>query len=89
MDPSPAELEGVLKLSVSELIHRYPRSVEIILLRRMACVGCTFADFHRVDEALEIYQQDPGTFLQDLSGQIAGNAPPKTRSGSEQEIQDA
>ena len=66
-----------MELSVLEMLDRWPASAQLFLRRRMACVGCHFSRFDRVDEALEVHGRDPQYFLEALVAVIGSERNPR------------
>ncbi|HLB65034.1 MAG TPA: hypothetical protein VJJ46_09340 [Anaerolineales bacterium] len=66
-----------MELSVLEMLDRWPASAQLFLRRRMACVGCHFSRFDRVDEALEVHGLDPQDFLEALVAVIGSERNPR------------
>ena len=54
------------RLSVADLLNRYPQVISLFTHYRMACVGCEIAAFHTVGEAVAIYGIDPEIFTAEL-----------------------
>lgn len=58
--------ETVIKLTIEELLHRWPQTAELFQDYQMACVGCVMAPFYSVLDAISIYDLDEEPFLNDL-----------------------
>lgn len=71
------------RLSVSELLKRYPCTVSVFMHYRMACVGCAIADFHTVAQAAALYELDGAQFVSELECAIqnASQETPATPGG--------
>lgn len=58
--------ETVIKLTIEELLNRWPQTAELFHDYQMACVGCVMAPFYSVLDAISIYNLDEEPFLDDL-----------------------
>jgi hybrid cluster-associated redox disulfide protein len=56
-----------LGLSIAAILGRWPAAAQLFFDRRMACVGCSFSRFDRLDEALAVHGLDPDGFLEGLA----------------------
>jgi hybrid cluster-associated redox disulfide protein len=63
----PSVSDRWLGLTVVDVLSRWPAASRLFLQRRMACVGCGFSRFDRLDEALAVHGLDPGEFLEGLA----------------------
>jgi len=61
MDKSPD-----LKITIAELMNRWPLTVPVFFKYRMYCVGCSMAVIDTVEEAVKIYALPLKAFLEDL-----------------------
>jgi hybrid cluster-associated redox disulfide protein len=50
-------------LTVGEIMRRWPITVAIFLKYRLLCVGCAFAEFDTLEEALAEHSLAPEPFL--------------------------
>lgn len=60
------------KMTVRELLDRFPETAKVFIHRRMACVGCPVEEFDTLEDAARIYQIDVQELLNDLQQAIAG-----------------
>lgn len=63
-----------LKITITELMNRWPLSVPVFIKYRMYCVGCSMAIFDTLEEAIKIYELPQKAFLEDLRAAIPGLA---------------
>lgn len=61
-----ASAHSLLKSSVAELLERYPTTAAVFMQHRMACVGCAFAAFETIADAIAIYRFDRTSFVNEL-----------------------
>ncbi len=61
---APVDLDP--KLTVGEVLARWPTTASVFVLRCMACVGCTMAPFDTLGEAAVVYGIDERTLLREL-----------------------
>ena len=59
-----------LQMTISEIFDRWPEIIPIFLNRRMACVGCSLADFMTLEDALEIYHLNMESFIEEIENAI-------------------
>ena len=59
-----------LHMTISEILDRWPEIIPIFLNRRMACVGCSLADFMTLEDALEIYHINMEPFIEEIENTI-------------------
>ncbi len=64
-------------LIVSEVLRRWPETVQIFVQHRMACVGCTMSDYETVSSAAEIYGLVLDDFLKELKEVVEVVTPPE------------
>jgi len=57
-------------MTISEILDRWPEIIPIFLNRRMACVGCSLADFMTLEDALEIYHLNMESFIEEIENAI-------------------
>jgi len=65
-----------LEWKVAEVIERCAGASVVFSRFRMACVGCHFSRFDRLDEALEVHGLDPQDFLEALVAVIGSERNP-------------
>lgn len=59
--------------SVADVLARCPRSTEVFLRHRMACVGCPMASFETLESSTKIYELAFDEFLGELELAAAGS----------------
>ncbi len=59
-----------LQMTISEILDRWPEIIPIFLNRRMACVGCSLADFMTLEDALDIYHLNMELFIEEIENAI-------------------
>ena len=59
-----------LQMNISEILDRWPEIIPIFLNRRMACVGCSLADFLNLEDALDIYHLNMESFIEEIENAI-------------------
>ena len=57
-------------MNISEILDRWPEIIPIFLNRRMACVGCSLADFMTLEDALDIYHLNMESFIEEIENAI-------------------
>lgn len=60
------------KMTVRELLDRFPETAKVFIHRRMACVGCPVEEFDTLEDAARIYRMDIQELLNDLQNAITG-----------------
>lgn len=65
MTPSLQSRE-VLKLTVNDLLQRWPAAFQVFLTFRLGCIGCVYNRFDTVQEALEAQRVNESEFLRSL-----------------------
>ena len=58
------------RMSVSELLYRYPMCIPVFLGHRMACVGCSMAAFDTIADAANHYGLAVELLLEELRGVV-------------------
>jgi hybrid cluster-associated redox disulfide protein len=53
-------------MSVSEILDTWPEVIPVFLTHKMACVGCSVADFMTLEDALDIYKLNEESFIEEL-----------------------
>ena len=61
--------------TVTELLRQWPQTITVFNRRRMACVGCAFAQFNTVVDAAHQYGIAPQTLVAELLAVIEAGAP--------------
>jgi len=59
-----------IHMTISEIMDRWPEFIPVFLKHKMACVGCSMADFMTLEDALEIYKINQETFIEELNKTI-------------------
>ena len=59
-----------LQMTISEILEGWPEIIPIFLNRRMACVGCSLADFMTLEDALDIYHLNMESFIEEIENAI-------------------
>ena len=57
-------------MTISEILDRWPEIIPIFLNHRMACVGCSLADFMTLEDALDIYHLNMESFIEEIENAI-------------------
>ncbi len=57
-------------MTISEILDRWPEIIPIFLNHRMACVGCSLADFMTLEDALDIYHINMEPFIEEIENAI-------------------
>ena len=55
-----------LQMTISEILDRWPEVIPIFLNNKMACVGCSLADFMTLEDALDIYHLNKESFIEEI-----------------------
>jgi hybrid cluster-associated redox disulfide protein len=63
--PRPAQ---ALKLTVGDLLTRWPAGARAFVEHRMACIGCAFSAFDTLEEALDMHHVPAASFFRSLEG---------------------
>ena len=66
--PKPEEISS--KMTISELIRKYPKTVFVFLDYGLHCVGCPMALPETIEEAAKLHNIDLKKFLKDLKKAI-------------------
>jgi hybrid cluster-associated redox disulfide protein len=53
-------------MTISEILERWPETIPVFIQHRMACVGCSMADFMTLEDALDIYKIKEELFIEEL-----------------------
>jgi hybrid cluster-associated redox disulfide protein len=59
-----------LQMTISEILDHWPEIIPIFLNHRMACVGCSLADFMTLEDALDIYHLNKEPFIEEIENAI-------------------
>ena len=59
------------KMTVDEVMRRWPATIRVFLDFHMNCVGCPIAEFHTVEDACREHGTVPGDFLSTLRAYAA------------------
>ncbi len=57
-------------LTISAILERWPEVIPIFINHKMACVGCSLADFMTLEDALEIYHLEKEPFIEQIKHAI-------------------
>jgi hybrid cluster-associated redox disulfide protein len=73
---------------IDDVMRAWPRTIRVLMRRRMLCIGCPIGVFHTVADACRAHEVDQGDFLGELleaacgNGVIcAGGSPPPASGG--------
>jgi len=58
------------KLTVAEVLDRWPQTIPVFFRHRMACVGCAMASFETLADVAAVYGLHLGRFLSELQQTI-------------------
>ena len=70
----------VSTMLVSDVMDKWPQTIQVFVRLRMACPGCPIARFHTLSEVAAEYQMDSATLLKEL--QECVDAPPGDNSAT-------
>lgn len=72
-------------LTVEQVLHRWPRTCQVFLRHRMACVGCTMAPFETLPEAAGHYHLPADDFVAEIRRAVCQqrSAQPPDRNGAD------
>lgn len=59
-----------LQMTISEILDHWPETIPVFLHHKMACVGCAMADFMTLEDALDIYNLNEESFIEQLTQSI-------------------
>lgn len=71
------ELEG--RLTMDEIMRRWPATIRVILRHRLLCVGCPIAVFHTLEDAIREHEVEGERLRADLRRAIDEGHEPKNR----------
>jgi len=57
-------------MTISEILDLWPEIIPIFLNHRMACVGCSLADFMTLEDALDIYHLNKESFIEEIENAV-------------------
>jgi hybrid cluster-associated redox disulfide protein len=57
-----------LKLTVGDLLTRWPAGARAFVEHRMACIGCAFSAFDTLEQALDVHHVPAASFFRSLEG---------------------
>jgi len=60
-----------LEISIAEILHNWPQTVQVFLDHRMICVGCHMSRFDTLADAIENYNLSADKFVQILNEVIS------------------
>jgi hybrid cluster-associated redox disulfide protein len=58
------------KMTVAEILDRWPQTIPVFLRYQTSCVGCSMNIFETLEDAMRIYHLQQTDFLKDLVGSI-------------------
>jgi hybrid cluster-associated redox disulfide protein len=64
-----------LQMSITEILDRWPEVIPVFLSHKMACVGCSLADFMTLEDALDIYHLNKEQFIEEFHKTIQPQDP--------------
>ena len=65
------------KMSIGEVVNKYPDTVEVFMKHGMHCLGCAAAQFENIEQGACAHGIDVKVMLEDLN-KLAGKTAPKT-----------
>ncbi|HSB88420.1 MAG TPA: DUF1858 domain-containing protein [Anaerolineales bacterium] len=57
-----------MKLTIGDLLTRWPTGARAFVEHRMACIGCAFSAFDTLEEALDMHHVPAASFFRSLEG---------------------
>ena len=66
-------MADILEMKLDSLLGRWPAAARALIANRMACIGCDFARFHSALQALDVYQLETESFVQDLEQALSSH----------------
>ena len=63
-----------LQMTISEILGLWPETIPDFLHHKMACVGCAMADFMTLEDALDIYNLNEESFIEQLTQSIQSHS---------------
>lgn len=70
-------------LSIADILERWPDVVEVLIRRRLGCVGCAMAPYDTLADIARIYELDLDTLRAEVEAVIARAADPIARAGDQ------
>lgn len=67
--------ETLARMSISDVLERWPATADVFHANAMACVGCAVAPFYTISDAILVYNLPGERFLAELSQAIAKQQP--------------
>ena len=64
-----------LQMSITDILDRWPEVIPVFLSHKMACVGCSLADFMTLEDALDIYHLNKEQFIEEFQNTIQPQGP--------------
>lgn len=58
------------RMTMDDIMHRWPATIRVVLRHRLLCVGCPVAAFHTVEDAIREHQIDGRQFREELNAVI-------------------
>ncbi len=59
-------------MPMAQILRDWPIVAEVFISYRMACIGCHFSRFHRLRDAIDIYQLDQAALCGEIIQTIGG-----------------
>lgn len=59
---------------VADVLQRWPETIRVFTRHRLACIGCTMAEYETVSSAAEIYGLQLDDFLTELHAAVSGGS---------------
>ena len=56
-----------VNMTISEVLELWPETIPVFIQHKMACVGCSMADFMTLEDALDIYKIEEELFIEELN----------------------
>jgi hybrid cluster-associated redox disulfide protein len=57
-------------MSITEILDCWPEVIPVFISYKMACVGCSLADFMTLEDALDIYHLNKEQFIEEFQNTI-------------------
>lgn len=71
---SNSQDSNLLQMSITDILDRWPEVIPVFLNHKMACVGCSLADFMTLEDALDIYLLDKEQFIEEFQNSIQSHS---------------
>lgn len=62
-------------LTIDDIMRMWPATIRVVLKYGLSCVGCPFARFQTVDDAVREHKIDGDRFRKELHAMISGDVP--------------